>query len=944
MLLAAVMCFTAMLSLSGCVMGAGDEAFVIMTENLDGLFNPFFSTSANDGTIVAMTQIGMLGSKLDENGQVVVAYGDNEATATLDFEQSDLNENNETVYTFVLKNGIKYSDGHPLTMEDVLFNIYVYLDPVYTGSATMYSTDIKGLAAYRNQQLGADSDSNSEGDINTQAQAGAEERVMTLVQLYWDTNSKLNGSSASTNNVPYSKMVEAIKGFNIQGASGYLSAVATPDKRKDVTYQNLLDDYELALTYFREELESDYKNAMDSYTEEPYKSHEEFKDPVFCFMFTEGFITPEYAKIEGTNKDDKSKIVKFHYNYDNDSIKDKETAIKKVYDDTVTMRLDQILLFWATASKLQTEFAAKAKEVILRSSMVGDSLIVPNIEGIVSLGHSTTKQEITVNGNTYKIAHEYDENGAPTNKDEYDVLQITINGVDPKAVWNFAFSVAPQHYYGKGSAVGVDIKNNKFGVEFSSFDYMRDVLQTPNNNKLPMGAGPYKVTDRSNSDTPKRNDFYSNNIVYFKANEYFETVGKGLSNAKIEKVRYQVISASNAIAALEEGSVHYITPQYSKENYKKIADLTTGNYESLTTNQLGYGYIGINSSKVTDINIRKAIFSAMNTALALDYYASGTASQIYWPMSKVSWAYPTDTGDDITNGRDYPQAGGVFSTETAKKSIEAYMQKAGVSAGDSRLKITFTIAGSNLQDHPTYKCFRDAAALLNELGWDVTVEPDTQALTKLATGSLEVWAAAWGSTIDPDLYQIYHKNSTATSTLAWGYPYLTKSGTAEEKDILNKLAAKIEEAREITDRDERSALYKEAMGYILDLAIELPVYQRSSVYVYNTSVINPDSVPNDINPYSSPLDRMWELEFADGAFAGSNGASGGAAGAVIGAIILLGMIAGAALLISANKKNESPMLAYALPASALGSNVKIVSSITANVEGESEKSNEKEEE
>ena len=944
MLLAAVMCFTAMLSLSGCVMGAGDEAFVIMTENLDGLFNPFFSTSANDGTIVAMTQIGMLGSKLDENGQVVVAYGDNEATATLDFEQSDLNENNETVYTFVLKNGIKYSDGHPLTMEDVLFNIYVYLDPVYTGSATMYSTDIKGLAAYRNQQLGADNDSNSEGDINTQAQAGAEERVMTLVQLYWDTNKKINTSNASTNSVTYSQMVEAIKGFNIQGASGYLSAVATPDKRKDVTYQNLLDDYELALTYFREELESDYKNAMDSYTEEPYKSHEEFKDPVFCFMFTEGFITPEYAKIEGTNKDDKSKIVKFHYNYDNDAIKDKDAAIKKVYDDTVTMRLDQILLFWATASKLQTEFAAKAKEVILRSSMVGDSLIVPNIEGIVSLGHSTTKQEITVNGNTYKIAHEYDENGAPTNKDEYDVLQITINGVDPKAVWNFAFSVAPQHYYGKGSAVGVDIKNNKFGVEFSSFDYMRDVLQTPNNNKLPMGAGPYKVTDRSNSDTPKRNDFYSNNIVYFKANEYFETVGKGLSNAKIEKVRYQVISASNAIAALEEGSVHYITPQYSKENYKKIADLTTGNYESLTTNQLGYGYIGINSSKVTDINIRKAIFSAMNTALALDYYASGTASQIYWPMSKVSWAYPTDTGDDITNGRDYPQAGGVFSTETAKKSIEAYMQKAGVSAGDSRLKITFTIAGSNLQDHPTYKCFRDAAALLNELGWDVTVEPDTQALTKLATGSLEVWAAAWGSTIDPDLYQIYHKNSTATSTLAWGYPYLTKSGTAEEKDILNKLAAKIEEAREITDRDERSALYKEAMGYILDLAIELPVYQRSSVYVYNTSVINPDSVPNDINPYSSPLDRMWELEFADGAFAGSNGASGGAAGAVIGAIILLGMIAGAALLISANKKNESPMLAYALPASALGSNVKIVSSITANVEDESEKSNEKEEE
>ena len=30
------------------------DAFVIMTEQLDGLFNPFFATSGNDSTIVAM--------------------------------------------------------------------------------------------------------------------------------------------------------------------------------------------------------------------------------------------------------------------------------------------------------------------------------------------------------------------------------------------------------------------------------------------------------------------------------------------------------------------------------------------------------------------------------------------------------------------------------------------------------------------------------------------------------------------------------------------------------------------------------------------------------------------------------------------------------------------------------------------------------------------------
>ena len=906
-----VMCFSASITLTGCTMSASDSnAFVIMTENLDGLFNPFFSTSATDGTIVAMTQIGMLSSKLNEEGEVDVAFGENESTVTLDFEQSELNEAGETVYTFVLKNGIKYSDGHPLTMEDVLFNLYVYLDPVYTGSATIYSTDIKGLAAYRNQSLGADSDNNSEDTINANAQSRAEQRLMTLVQLYWSTNKKLNGSSASSNNVTYAQMVEAIKGYNIQLDLGYLNAVATTSKQSEVTYQNLLNDYELALRYFRDELENDFKNAKESYTESPYKEHPEFKDEVFCFMFAWGKITPVYAKKPGTNEDDLSKIVKFEYGYNHEAITTKEAAIEKVYSDTVTQGLDMLLLSTATASKLNTEFTAKAKEVILRESADG-GLIVPNIEGIVSLGHTTNIPSITVNGNEYTIAHDHNEDGTPKNAGEYDVLQITINGVDPKAIWNFAFSVAPQHYYGKGSPVGMDIKNNQFGIEFSSFDYMRDVLQTPDNNKLPMGAGAYKVTDRSGSDNPDRNDFFSNNIVYFKANTYFETVGAGISNPKIEKVRYQVVSASNALAALEEGSVHYITPQYSKDNYTKIAELEKKNYESLLTDQLGYGYIGINASKITNVNIRKAIMCAMNTTLALDYYASGTASQIYWPMSKVSWAYPKGAGDDITNDKDYPQPGGTYNPDDAEAAIKRYMQAAGVSEGHPDLTVTFTIAGSNLNDHPTYKTFRDAAEMLNRLGWDVTVEPDTQALTKLATGSLEVWAAAWGSTIDPDLYQVYHKNSTATSTLAWGYPYIKAAG-GEEKEILDKLSEKIEQARETTDRAVRSELYKDAMGYILDLAIELPVYQRSTVYVYNTDVINPDSVPDVVNPYSSPLDRIWELEFNENAFAAGGDVNVGLIFAIIAAVIAITAIALTIVYIT-NKINEkSPMAAYAV--------------------------------
>ncbi len=834
------------------------DALVIMTENLDGLFNPFFSTSATDSTIVAMTQIGMLSSKY-ENGEVKVAFGEDEAVVTKDFEYKT-DTSGDTVYTFVIKNGIKFSDGHALTIEDVLFNLYVYLDPVYTGSATIYSTDIKGLTAYRTQNPDATSDSD-EGEMTDElAATRAEMRIMELVQLFWQAG-KTSGDSYDAD---YNTMKEAIKQHSL--SSDYLDALAVPGEQGSITYQQLQADYDNALKLFKEELGVDFESAKDAYTEAPYKGHEEFNNPIFCFLFAEGFVEVEYAKKPGTNEDDKSKIVKLTPSIDPAKYTTKEAIIDRVYNDMIRSSLDAILTYSVTAQELRNEYTAKAKEVILHEQLGGDELAVKNISGILSLGHTDgfKGSTIKVNGNEYKIASEHNADGTPKNANEYDVLQITINGVDPKAHWNFAFTVAPQHYYGEGSKVGVDIENSKFGVEWGSFDFMKGVVQSVRNIKLPMGAGAYKVTDRSNNDNPKATDFYSDNVVYFKANTYFNTVGAGLENAKTEKVRYQVVSASNALGALEEGSVHYVTPQLTNDNFDKITALKSKGMDYLLTDQLGYGYIGVNASKVTDINLRRAIMCAMNTTLALDYYRPGTASQIYYPMSKVSWAYPKNpSGGFLTdNGKDYPQVNEKFVESTARTNIEKYMKQAGVSAGDSALKITFTIAGSNLQDHPTYKTFRDAAALLNSMGWNITVEADTQALTKINTGSLAVWAAAWGSTIDPDMYQIYHKNSTATSTLGWGYNSIKTSGSYEEQQLLNELSDLIDDARETTDQAERTAIYKEAMSKVLDLAIELPVYQRSTLYAYNANVINAATLPtqNEMNPYSSPLDRIWEIE------------------------------------------------------------------------------------
>ena len=850
-ILSLVLCFALCISMVAMLAGCGKsgaDAFVIMTEQLDGLFNPFFYTAANDGSIVGLTQIGLLGSTY-QNGEVQVAYGENEAVAAKDYDIVE-NSDGTVTYTFVLKNGIKYSDGHPLTMEDVLFNFYVYLDPVYTGSNTLYSTDILGLNEYRTQTVGSGS-SDSDDLIASQAANRAQARIMELVNLF--TAQK---KASATNEVPYEDMKAAIGSHSV--SAGYQSAISNDPSQ--VTNEQLLADYEDALVRFKEELGTDYLSAQESYTDAPYNTHEEFKNEVFCFMFTEGYVQVEYA--EGADgKIDRTTIETLTPLYP-ESITTKEAAIDYIYNDKIATELDIILLYWATGTELNTEYTAKAKEVILHENVSEDgALAVENISGIVSLGHTEAAgSTITVNGTDYTVASGHNDDGTVTNPAEYDVLQITIDGVDPKAIWNFAITLAPQHYYGEGSSVGVDIANSKFGVEFASFDFMSKIIQSPRNVRLPMGAGAYKVTDKDNNDNPGENDFYSNNIVYFKANTNFETLGEGINNANIEKVRYQIVSSNNAIDALSNGSVHYISPALTTENYEKLESMESKGYKMLTTDQLGYGYIGVNASKVTDVNLRKAIMCAMNTGLALDYYRAGTAERIFWNMSKVSWAYPTGSAA-TDNGKDYPQMG-TWNEDAAVENIKKYMQKAGYSGGESDLKITFTIAGSTLQDHPTYKVFRDAAALLNSLGWEITVVCDTQALTKISTGSLEVWAAAWSSALDPDMYQVYHKDSSATSTLAWGYPYLKTSGSAEEQAILDDLSDLIDQARETNDQAERTALYEEAMGYVLDLAVELPVYQRDVLYAYNAKVIDPESLPSEINPYSSPLDRIWELKFA----------------------------------------------------------------------------------
>ena len=898
--LCGVISFSTVATLGSCGQKKKDS-ITIMTEELSGLFNPFYATSGTDMDVVGMTQIGMLST--DRNGNLVA--GDTEPTVVKDFEYhiEGTGEEAKTIYTFVLKNNLKFSDGHPLTMEDVLFNMYEYLDPVYTGSSTMYSIDIEGLSQYRTQTNYASGSESADAQIAQNANAYARLRILELRNIFEQIGKEKYGSTTQTFKATSEEMKAAIDKHNV--SDGYKRAVASKQEQADLAAKGadeeaafyraqLWADYQETLTTFKKELQADFKAAKESYdlTTAPYSDHAEaLSSDIFKFFLYEGYITPVYAKLPNANRDDKTKILKFE-NTQVAQGKTEEQAIEYVYKQKIEDELHQILSYWGTAGTLTTKYSAESIDIQLHDNMKDGELAYPNVSGIVSLGHTTDTKTVKIGEKTYNVASDLDENGVPKNSNEYEVLQITVKGTDPKAIYSFGFSVAPAHYYSADedhpNGREIDIKNNKFGVEWASSEFQSNTIQSAQHLEVPMGAGAFQATNKDNATNPKGSEFWSQNIVYFKRNDNFEFP------VKAEKLRFQVVSASNALDKLENGEVDYITPQFTKANSARLAELEKKGFTQLSSWQLGYGYIGINAGKVPNVNVRRAIMAAMQTSLALEYYETGTCKVIDWPMSTVSWAYPyqADGTTSKPNGQDYmmwKQGDEKNGYASAKAEIQKYMNAANVKEGDSALKIKFTIAGASITEHPTYAVFKQAAEILNSMGWEVEVKADSQALTKLSTGSLEVWAAAWGAALDPDMYQVYHKNSTATSVYAWGYREIKADTTTYkyENDQINALSEIIDEARSMMDQDARKPLYESAMRIVLDLAIEMPVYQRMTLYAYNNKTLQ--GLNNTVNPYTSPLEKIWDLELTDAAKAGTAG------GSSVVVIVIVAVVGAAAL-------------------------------------------------
>ena len=753
--------------LAGCGDGGGGSTddttpLVVGYAPFSSKFSPFFSETAYDQDVWVMTQLGLLtsdrtgaiiykgieGETIDYNGTDYTYYG------PADLEVTE-NADGTVYYDFTLRDDLKFSDGEPLTIDDVIFSMYVLCDPTYEGNSTLYAQPIQGMEAYRS------------------GMSARQELILAA------------------------------------GPDGYTAN----DYYTEDQYNTFWAAFNAAGVKFAQEI-LDYLVAAGANAE---------TDSVAAKAANWGFTLADDATVE----DFWAAIVeKYGYDLSDDGI-NAEKASSSISE-----------LLTAELGDRAGEFSAGVQ--------TGES--AANISGIQKTG-------------------------------DYS-MRIVMTKVDAVAIYQLGVTIAPMHYYGDKSLYDYD--NNSFGFPKGDLSSVRAKTTQP------MGAGPYKFIK------------FENGTVYFEANEsYFQGA------PKTKYVNFlECISDDDKLNGVTTGTIDITDPSMSSDTAAAISaansngELTGDKVTTDLVNNLGYGYIGMNSvvmsvggepSSQASKDLRKAFGTILSVYrdVAIDSYYGERASVINYPISDTSWAAPRPSDDGYkvafstdVNGNDIYTSD--MSAEdkyaAAKTAALGYLEAAGYTVADG--KVTAAPEGAKMEyevwipadgkgDHPSFMILTLAKDALAEIGMTLTIKDLTNSAelwTALEAQQVAMWAAAWGATVDPDMYQIYYSDVANAGSATDGQNPLGGSGQGGSNYMYciadPELDQLIMDARATTDQTYRKAMYKACLDIVIDWAVEIPVYQRQNAIIFSSERVNMDTVTPDITTFYGWLSEVHNIELA----------------------------------------------------------------------------------
>ena len=431
-------------------------------------------------------------------------------------------------------------------------------------------------------------------------------------------------------------------------------------------------------------------------------------------------------------------------------------------------------------------------------------------------------------------------------------LTVHMTSYDATAIYNMSFIIAPLHHYGDVSKYDYD--NNKFGFDKGDLSGVKAKTSEP------LGCGPYIFKS------------YENGVVTMEANPtYF------LGEPKTKTILFKEGEDADYVPGIVTGTYDLAVPSISEETLNAITDansngeLTGDTLTTILVDYRGYGYLGINADLVNiagdpGSEESKALRKGFMTVLAvyrdtvINSYYGDRAAVIQYPISNTSWAAPQPADEGYRAAYSVDADGNdIFDSsmndeqkyDAALKAAVTFFEKAGYTFdADGKVvsapagapeSFEILIPGQGKQDHPTYGIATAASKALETIGIKLTVNDVGSSVwnNALEGNTAQMWVAAWNSTADPDMYQVYH------STNAHGKG--TNSNHYQVDDPA--LDALIIDGRTSADTEYRKSVYKQAMEIIMDWGVELPVYQRKDCTVASTIRVDCDTLPKDMTPY-----------------------------------------------------------------------------------------------
>ncbi|MCL2740729.1 MAG: ABC transporter substrate-binding protein [Oscillospiraceae bacterium] len=443
-----------------------------------------------------------------------------------------------------------------------------------------------------------------------------------------------------------------------------------------------------------------------------------------------------------------------------------------------------------------------------------------------------------------------------TKTDKYS-LEVMVDGFDTSAVYKlFGMQAAPMHYYGDKDKY--DYAKDRFGFDYGDLGFVKETEKTP------MGAGPYKFVKCENK------------VAYLTANtDYW----KGAP--KVRDLQFKVGSEDDNIPGIQTGTIDIANLSFNRDRFDEIqkinpnGELTGDIITYIGVRNLGYGYVGINSKGVSvgdergsdaSKNLRKGLATIISVYrdLTTNTYYGNTAEVINYSMSRVSWAAPqrTDPGyeeafsKDVNGNAIYnPSMTEEQRYKAAEQAALGFLEKAGytvengkVTAAPAGAKLTYTawIPGDGKGDHPSFLLLTKTAESFSNIGLtlninDLAASATSQLWDALRSESAEIWCAAWASSIDPDITQLYNGDPVRNNQQSSAR---NPVGIADAE--LDRL---ILETRRTPDMAARKQLFMECFKILLDWGVEVPVYQRDNIYIYSTERLKIETLAGDMTPF-----------------------------------------------------------------------------------------------